>query len=292
MRRCLGERWKSLRGQKRPFRIHTLHGESLGILWALRKFFKLGYWKAFGREIRGCLAADLVAAVHGRLLLLGLCRILGKKIVVHGNGWNSADILSKIFGQEGALSEEVSARLDEQEFFAYVGRGDDACKRSDRVLKWMDTYLERQLVAVPGSGFPEHPRIWRVGRLSPAQLREVYDKAQALIVSSAWEGGPLVALEALAQGCFVVSTRVGMLRDLATNLEGLKFVQHPDKAASWEDAVVDILTPRARPLPLTRAERATLNRQTLSSWREVTERLFEALRSNRKFRILQDRASR
>jgi glycosyltransferase involved in cell wall biosynthesis len=70
--------------------------------------------------------------------------------------------------------------------------------------------------------------------------RALVGAADALVVSSHWEGLPLVALEALAAGTPLVATAVRGLRELVTNNENCLLV-HPGDARALAEALVRLL---------------------------------------------------
>ena len=75
----------------------------------------------------------------------------------------------------------------------------------------------------------------------------LYDAADGLVLSSAWEGLPLVVAEAMAMEKPVVATDVGGVRELIGECGSIVPAQNPDPGAS--DAIADATTCRRPPQP-------------------------------------------
>lgn len=96
--------------------------------------------------------------------------------------------------------------------------GSDPRKGGRELLDGVDS-LPDVTVLLGGSGVPDHPlvqdeRVVRVGYVG--DLQEFLDACDVLAVVSAWDPGPLTALEAAAAGVPVVGTRqCGIVRDMA-----------------------------------------------------------------------------
>lgn len=115
---------------------------------------------------------------------------------------------------------------------AYSGRLEGPQKRSRDLIflvRSLDSLGVPFLLDIAGDG-PEMPALEQAltsekasgavvfrGRVAPEVLRDdVYAQAHALIITSHWETGPIVAWEAMAQGVCVVSSRyVGSGRETA-----------------------------------------------------------------------------
>jgi phosphatidylinositol alpha 1,6-mannosyltransferase len=78
-----------------------------------------------------------------------------------------------------------------------------------------------------------------VGRKSRSDLRELFASADALVVPSLWESGPLVVLEAWASSLPVIGTRVGAMPFLAEN-GGIVLVE-PGNSEELAVAMADFL---------------------------------------------------
>lgn len=185
----------------RTRRIHTLHGSSIGMMRGLREWHRVTHYKAFYREFCGCLKADRVASIHPGLFLCRWFRRLGRAVVIW-NGWDS----SKYLGSNLEESLPVASNS-----WAFIGRLWDRMKAADRVWRVLSTNPSLQLVAIPGDGVPDHPRVYKTGRLTPSGVSRALCSSLGLLLPSRYEGLSLVLLEALAAGVPVLVTRVGGL---------------------------------------------------------------------------------
>lgn len=97
--------------------------------------------------------------------------------------------------------------------------------------------------------------------------------ADVVAITSQWESGPLVLLEALALGRPVVSTRVGLAADVI--VDGVGRVTDVGAAEQIADAIVDLLrdppsSVGAMPRSLARFQPARLASEVEAVYREVT----------------------
>lgn len=206
----------------RIFRVHTFHGTTLGRMWACREFFWIGGYFAYIRELLGLWQADFLVGVNRLIHFRYFARLLRKPFVVLPNAWDAEG------ESEKALPEAVQAQLqkwkaENRSFFVFVGRGEDPVKNVEFLKSiWP---VERStiasgstgrmnLVAVPGAGFSED-EAFHTGFLNPAQIRKLLVQSSGLLLTSHYEGYPLVALEALAQGVSVFSTHSGGADEIA-----------------------------------------------------------------------------
>lgn len=258
--------------RERTVRVHTLHGTTLGRMWACREFFWLGGYLAELREIEGIRQSDVVLSVHPGLSLLKLARGLGKTTAVCWNGWDAAD------GQAISPREEfLKLKTDLQNegpFWLFLGRGADPMKGADRIRASLPLLSDFRLVAAPGEGFEDVAGVRRTGRLSSVEVSEILRMAQGLLVPSRYEGHALVILEALSLGVPVVATPVGGVPVLPEGIEGL--------------AVCDSGTPEAIAKAVrsakafgvdeqSRTRRAERNRLLLPTWKWVAETALQAV---------------
>jgi glycosyltransferase involved in cell wall biosynthesis len=253
---------------KGAIRIHTLHGTTLGRMAACGEWTWPGGYLAALREFFGVLRADIVLSIHSDLWLYRLARRLGKTCAVCSNGWDSAV-------QEEALPEALQIFIQKKiPFWVFIGRGGDRVKATHRIEKILKADSRFHLVAAPGDGLIASSQVIHSGLLSPGQIRVLLKNARGLILTSLYEGLPLVVLEALAQGTPVLSTRVGGLKLLSPEILGLSLLDFssPSGDPSLSEWLLAISHLQALPSdPSSRAERAKWNRPLLASWKSVAE---------------------
>jgi glycosyltransferase involved in cell wall biosynthesis len=77
------------------------------------------------------------------------------------------------------------------------------------------------------------------GWVPPAEVGDLLDEADVLVLASKWEGQPMAVLEAMARGLAVVATRVGGLVDLVDGDSGL--LVPPDDVDALAGALREVL---------------------------------------------------
>jgi len=245
--------------------VHTLHGTTLGRMRACGEWTWPGGYAAALREFAGVRHADVVLAVREGVLpnmVTAIC----------GNGWDAARGVSD-------LSPELRKRLqDFKPFFSFIGRGADPVKGADLLSRTFTQVPDLKFVAAPGDGFESSGQLLQSGRLSPAGVAEVMEMSAGLVLSSRYEGNPLVVLEALAHGVPVLSTRVGWVPWFPAGVEGLEVLPSHDPRA-----IADGLRAMARwdLSAAGRAARAARNQSLLPRWADVARRCLRAVQESR-----------
>jgi len=258
------------RARKGPFRIHTLHGSAIGLMRGRSEWHRFRHLKSFYREFSGSLRADLLGSIHPGL---GLYRWLGRgalRGVVHWNGWDGG----------GAEASEPEADFDIamlSRSWMFIGRVWDPVKGADRLLRALELDPSLELAVAPGEGLPDHPRVHRLGRLTPVRIRAALAQSRGLLLPSRFEGLSVVMLEALAAGVPVVASRVGgnPFVELCEP-RGLHWLRSPDDASSL---VADIKNAACAPGDPERISRAEWNRAHLWTWEQCTDLLLQAVRA-------------
>jgi glycosyltransferase involved in cell wall biosynthesis len=231
----------------------------------LGEWHRITHYKAFYREFCGCLKADLVASIHPGLFLYSFFHRLGRAVVIW-NGWDSARYLSS--------SSEAGSK-NPHRAWAFIGRLWDRMKAADRISNLLAVRPSLELMAIPGEGFPDHPRVRKTGRLSPAGVAEHLVMSRGLLLPSRFEGLSLVLLESLASGVPVVATRVGGLAFLeGRSLQGLVWLDRPDDPAEFSARLSE--AERSFP-PEGREARSHHNQSRLWTWDRCTQLLVDAL---------------
>ncbi len=252
-----------LRKKNPPLWIHTAHGFTFDRMKACREWTWLGGYQAALREQYALDRADLVALVHPGLSnspLLRLRKWRGKKIFVCGNGYDSQPI---------EIAEDAISRR-----WIYVGRIFDVVKNGKLLYEILEAALQLEIDLVPGDQTRSHARVFPAGVLSHEETQRKISRSAGLLLTSKYEGLPLVVLEALGQGVPVVCTKVGGLSTLPEGIRGLTFCE--PRAQAFAEAVE--MSPLS-PLPI-RLENAALNRQRLDTWSDVALRLVQHARDS------------
>jgi glycosyltransferase involved in cell wall biosynthesis len=258
-----------LRG--RGFRVHTLHGTTLGRMAACREWAWPGGYFAAHRENLGVAQADLILAVNPDLWLAKLARRLGKRVVICENGWDTVESTEP-------LAADVVERLPRTGFWLFVGRGEDRVKATDQIALLLAQRPRTRLVAAPGDGFEGMNQVIKTGRLSPGQILWLLDHAAGLLLPSRYEGNSLAMLEALSRGLPVVATAVGGAPLYCSRAAGLVLTQECRAdliARALEEAEKLDLSASAR------KRRAEANQKVLPSWLQVAQTALNAVKSAR-----------
>ncbi|MBI2711247.1 MAG: glycosyltransferase [Bdellovibrio sp.] len=255
-------------------RVHTLHGTTLGRMAACSEWTWPGGYLASLREFFGVLRADVVLAIHSDLWLFKLARILGKTCAVCSNGWDSATDQDVGDLPASGVRSWVQDRLP---FWSFIGRGGDPVKATWRVKSLIRDIPSLRIAAAPGDGFEPHSQVQSTGRLDAPQVKELLAQSKGLLLTSKYEGLPLVVLESLAMGTPVLATPVGGLNSLNRDLQGFKLLEfnNEESGSAWSGGVAEL-----EALPGTseaRKKRAEWNRKFLKTWRQVAQCALDAV---------------
>lgn len=253
--------------KKKPHQIwvHTLHGFSFARMLACREFFwPGGYWAAL-KEIKAALSADIVLSVQPDVFPFKLARLIGKKTLVCGNGYDAWTSESHT-----PLPANVSDFLGQsRKKWVFIGRGQDKVKGTLYLEEAIGQLQGTGFLIVPGEGVTPRNNTLATGVLSPEQIHTLLQKVDGLVLSSLYEGLPLVVLEALSLGTPVVTSDVGGIRTLPANLVGLKRVRARSSAALAEAI-------ETTPTSSDREHAKIQNRKLLQSWSDVAKLAKEA----------------
>ena len=228
--------------------------------------------------------------IYGRLTLR---RLVGAADMILTDSKNSADDIrsmlhvsddrirvvyigvDEIFFGEAANSVATNKR---EPYVLFVGTPEPR-KNLDRLVAAMTVLRKRgskqRLVIVGGGGWGaagnDAPFVERLGRVSEAELVELYRHASCLALPSLHEGFGLPALEAMATGTPVVAARAGALPEITGGAAVLVDPRNvEDMAAGIEDCIRDRATlvtagrERAREFTWERAAA-----ETMSAYREL-----------------------
>jgi glycosyltransferase involved in cell wall biosynthesis len=246
-------------------RLHTLHGVTLDRMKACGEWLWLGGYRAYLREAAAVKKSDGVLSIHDQLSLYKRAKEDGKPTRVCGNAWDASPAsVSDPSPRVRALLEKRGTRP----MWLFIGRGADYVKGSDVLAQALsrNPRLAEELfwAAVPGEGFENVPLIHPSGPLTPEEIEALLSEAQGLVVPSRYEGLPLVALEALAQGTPVVAHAVGGLLTIPQAVQGLMLVP-PGNFALLSSAIF------SAPARAGRDARREANRSLLPTWSKVAE---------------------
>jgi len=158
--------------------------------------------------------------------------------------WNGVDVRGAPIGPQDREELRTSLGLPSEPIFLFVGRIDDP--RKDllsiiRALAKLPMGTKAHLVVV-GSGnttkaeqlakdLGEEERVIFRGRVSPEELWKTYLVADTVICASKQEGFGLTILEGLCSGCKVISTEVGVVKEIKDRLEAIVPVSSPEALA-------------------------------------------------------------
>ena len=243
--------------------VHTLHGSTLGRMQACKEWLWPGGYAAYLREWKGVFYADLVLGVHPDIHFLDVAQKLRKRVAVCSNGWDHASEAET--KETSAISAALHQKIPEfGPYFCFVGRGNDQMKNTQFLCELLNKDNELKIVAIPGEGFPDSSRVLKTGRLTGGAIAEVLKKSKGLLLSSHYEGLPLVVLEALGHGVPVLSTSAGGMHTLPENLQNLYILplKHENWIARIHESLIQVVDSE---------QSAAVNRSLLPTWKQVAE---------------------
>jgi glycosyltransferase involved in cell wall biosynthesis len=177
------------------------------------------------------LQSDFISDVqryHDILDYVVVTNRLTQNIVQHQGGFPGDRVLYAPYGVD--IVQRVATKRDSDTLnLLYVGRIEDEQKRCSDLLKIV-TELESEKVnyvlRIAGDGPLKETLVEQLslvcdigeidylGQLSQEQIStQAYLKSDVLLITSAWETGPIVAWEAIMQGVVVVSSRYTGLKE-------------------------------------------------------------------------------
>jgi glycosyltransferase involved in cell wall biosynthesis len=263
-------------------RLHTLHGVTLDRMKACGEWLYMGGYRAYFREASAVNRSDGVLSIHDQLSLYQRAQQRAKPTRVCGNAWDAS------VARDAVPSKRVLAVLEQRgarPMWLFIGRGLDYVKGSDLLVEALarDPRLTEELfwAAVPGEGFEQCPLIHQSGPLTSEDIEVLLREATGLVIPSRYEGLPLVALEALAQGTPVVAHAVGGLLTIPRAVQGLTLVE-PGNFPLFSSAIF------SAPEGESRQMRRDANRVLLPTWSKVAEHalsLVEEIRRSPKYAL-------
>lgn len=270
---------KNVQAAPGTLRLHTLHGVTWDRMKACREWLWIGGYRAYLREAASVRRADGVLSIHDRLSLYQRAKESGKPTRVCGNAWDASPARSP---EPSPRVRSVLERRGQRPLWLFIGRGADYVKGSDLLVETLKRTprLSEELfwVVVPGEGFERTHEVYPSGPLSPEEIEALLGEAHGLVIPSRYEGLPLVALEALAQGTPVIAHSVGGLLTIPQAVQGLTLVP-PGDFALMASAILSAPGRQAQ------AARRDANRALLPTWSKVADHaiaLVEELRRSRR----------
>ena len=272
--------WVKLRRHrdKSQTMVFTNHGLTPTRMIACGELLWPGGYVATGRELVGTLFSDVVLSVNPSIQEFAKHFPAVTKMCPNAGDTGDAPGPKK-------LSFELEAKLKSMRpFWTVVGRYGDAMKGPERIPPILRALPALTLVACPGAGFENLTKVFQTGRQeTSAQVLEIMKLSKGLLLTSTWETGPIVVLEALAHGVPVACTNVGYIPSLSSKIKGLEVLKVPTTAA-FVEAIKRI--PVENATEGERFERAQWNKNYLPTWQQSAKIAFEAVLDSRQKRTV------
>lgn len=175
--------------------------------------------------------------------------------------------------------------------FVAVGRLNAQKNHAALIEAFADPSLEGAHLLVAGAGDLREALEAQIGRLGLAgrarllgvrkDVPRLLAAADAFVMSSTWEGNPLVVMEAMSAGCPIIATRVGCVPELVG--PGCGQLVPPGDVAALRAAMVSVAADRAAAAAQGRAGMAAATaRFDVSVMASAYATLFETLRASRR----------
>jgi glycosyltransferase involved in cell wall biosynthesis len=169
-----------------------------------------GYRAADGEVLRGCEAAHRVV-VHSDRARENFRRFASS----HGRPALADKVAAVAYPVDDCFLSGDPAAFPKRPLVTAVGRWDSSQKDAALLVRGIDRFLRRggrAEFAVIGRGGDRwlgplarrHPQVRVLGPLPPEEVAAYLRASQVLLLTSRWEGAPIVANEALASGCTLV----------------------------------------------------------------------------------------
>ncbi|MEO8689273.1 MAG: glycosyltransferase [Solirubrobacteraceae bacterium] len=258
------------RGPRRPPVLATFHG-------VLRAEYRAAAFLLRGVDAVACVSEDLASGLREAGLPGGALHVVVNSVAVAPAEPAAVAGLDAELGLDGAPVVAIIGRLAAQKNHArfLVAAAQAAASRPDlRFLVVGDGPLRAELTA-------QAHALGLDGRLAFTGMRRdvpaVAARADLVVLSSDWEGLPLVALEALAAGTPVLSTPVEGMRDLRD--AGAAAIVPEADAAALATGIVELMAdPRRRAEMGARGREVVAARYSGEAMVDAYERLYLALR--------------
>ncbi len=203
------------------FHILTFYDENQSLIKRKTELFLL-------RKVRPAIITTPNKDDERKLKNAGMTQVVTLPNGVNLNFWQRKQLPRK----NNEFTFVSVGRLEEQKGFEYIIKAakilrNDKNLSSFKIIFVGEGSLKNNLIELASLlGVAEH--IQFVGRKTQKQIRNIYAKADAMIIASLFESGPITLLEAWAMKVPVISTPVGILRN-SQILEAILSVKTKDE---------------------------------------------------------------